>query len=410
MIKLSLSLLLAASVWARAQAPAAPVLTYPGDMARNIPVSTSLKWKKVSGATGYHAQVAMEPGFAAPLVDDSTLVDTLASVKKLADSTTYYWRSRARNASGYGAWSKIRSFTTNPPLGSGPEIVAPELYSLGAALSPTLVWKTFPDAKSYGVQVSLATNFSTILFQDTAVKDTSLKITGLQKGTLYYWHVRANTAPVKTAWTKGNFTTLEDPPTAAAALLLPADGASDQPLTVEFSWEGVERASNYVLQVSAKADFSSIDKTDSASIPSILVDGLAPNTTYYWRVKGASVSGQGPFSAARSFKTGSGAAGVRRDRGVRAGASSLRAFAGSSGSARAEGRNGVTVEFTLADKAPVVLAAYGALGRERIVLAQGMMEAGPHRVQGLSGNRGAGIWWIELSAGDSRLVRRILLP
>jgi hypothetical protein len=63
---------------------------------------------------------------------------------------------------------------------------APENFSVGAPLSPTLVWNTFPDAKTYGVQVSLTTNFSSIFFQGTSVKDTTLKITGLAKGTLYY--------------------------------------------------------------------------------------------------------------------------------------------------------------------------------------------------------------------------------
>jgi hypothetical protein len=65
-------------------------------MARNIPVSTSLKWKKVSSATGYHAQLATEPGFAEPLFEDSALADTLALVKRLTDTTTYFWLVRPR--------------------------------------------------------------------------------------------------------------------------------------------------------------------------------------------------------------------------------------------------------------------------------------------------------------------------
>ncbi|GEM_PF-3897882 len=393
---------------ARAQLPAAPTLTYPGDMARNIPVSTSLKWKKPAAATGYHVQLATEPGFAAPFFEDSALVDTLASVKRLSDSTTYYWRVRARSAMGFGAYSKIRSFTTNPPLGAGPVIVSPEHFALGLPLSPTLAWNTFPGAKTYGVQVSTANNFSTILFQDTSVADTVLNITGLVKGTLYYWHVRANTSPVKTAWTKSNFTTLTDPPTAPAVLSIPADGAKDLPLTIDLAWESVERASGYVYQVSTKADFSTVDKTDSSSISTAQVEGLAPNTVYHWRVKGNSASGEAPYSAGSTFTTGNGAAGMA-DRIARNGKQRMRIEA----SAR-----GIAVEFTLTARTPVALTVYGALGRRTQVLALAMLDAGTHRITGLisgskkdGSNAGAsGIHWIELRAGETREVRRIVLP
>jgi hypothetical protein len=417
MIKTCLTLLLAAAA-IRAQEPAAPVLAYPGDMAKNITVSTSLKWKKTVGATGYHVQLSSESGFAAPLFEDSTLIDTLASVKKLADTTMYYWRVRARNATGFGVYSKTRSFTTNPPLGAGPTLVSPEDFSLGQSLSPTFKWNAFPGAKTYGVQVSLANNFSTIFFTDTSVADTTLKVTGLTKGTYYYWHVRANTSPVKTAWTKGSFTTLTDPPTAAAVLTAPADGAVDLPLAVELSWEGVERASDYVIQVSPHSDFPAPVIQDSASIASYLVEGLAANTIYFWHVKGRSASGEAAYSTSRTFKTGTGITGLRAPRGLRgfgSEAASLRVFAAGSDAAgagrRVSGaRNGLVASFTLADRMSVTLKAYGALGREKRVLARGILEAGSHRITGLADARAAGIWWIELQAGDSRAVRRVILP
>jgi hypothetical protein len=404
--------IMAAAAWAAAQAPAAPTLAFPADMAKYITTSTSLKWRKTASATIYHVQLAADPGFAVPLFEDSALADTLASVKRLADSTLYYWRARAGNASGFGAYSKTRSFTTNPPLGTGPALVSPAEYSLGQPLSPTLVWNAFPGAKAYGVQISLMNNFSVILFQDTSVKDTTLKIAGpLEKGTLYYWHVRANTSPAKTAWTKGNFTTLTDPPTAAAALSLPAEGALDQPLTLELSWEGVERASNYVYQVSTKADFSAPEKSDSTAITSALVEGLAANTAYFWRVKGTSVSGQAPFSAARGFRTGNGSTGLREARRAydarngghnpMAGAVGLRIIAGSPRS------GGFTAEIDLRERTPVVVTAYGALGREKHVLARGTLEAGTYRF-GLPERGAAGLWWIEVRADGNSQVARVI--
>ncbi|MDB5105709.1 MAG: hypothetical protein JWP91_3398 [Fibrobacteres bacterium] len=404
---LTLFLALAASGRVHAQLPAAPIPAYPGDMARNIPVSTSLKWKKVSAAVGYHVQLSADPGFAAQFFEDSTLVDTLASVKRLADTTTYYWRARARSAAGFGPYSKVRSFTTNPPLGAGPTLVEPAESSLGQSLSPTLRWNAFPGAKAYGVQVSLMNNFSVLFFQDTSVADTVLKITGLEKGTLYYWHVRANTVPVKTGWTKGNFTTLTDPPTATASLLAPAEGAAELPLAVEFSWESVERSTGYLLQVSTRADFSAPGKSDSSAFTIVTVDGLSANTTYYWRVRGFSASGQAPFSAARSFRTGTGTAGFR---GAEArGSTFMRILAGPGAGGAG---SGVKVEFGLARRLPVTIMAYGASGESVEVLAERILEAGTHAfpIPDPASGRTSGIRWIELRAGGTSLVRRIILP
>ncbi|MDB5050354.1 MAG: hypothetical protein JWO30_3425 [Fibrobacteres bacterium] len=398
------ALILAAAAWAGAQLPVAPTLAYPADKGVNVATAVSLKWKKVATATGYEAQVASEATFAAPLMDDSTLTDTLYHVSHLADTTVYYWRARAKNAGGYGPYSKARSFTTTPPLGAGPILVSPEVSAMDVALEPTLKWNVFGDAKTYGLQISLASNFSSLLFNDTSIADTLLKVTGagLIKGTTYYWHVRANTSPVKTAWTKGSFTTVMDAPTDAVTLGSPLDGAVDQPIPAEFLWNAVDRASGYIFQLSTGADFSTLVKTDSVQFGFATADGLTANTTYYWRVKATNSTGAAPYSAVRSFKTGSGTAAVpgpTRERSI-----SLRAFPA------AGGRGGVDVEFSLAAPAHVRIVGYSALGGAAEVLAEGKLDAGAHRASGLAGRRGAGVWFIEMRTQGSRLVRKVLIP
>ena len=204
---LILAAALAAAATARAQAPAAPIPAYPSDLAQNITVYATLKWKKTSGAATYHVQLDTTAGFAAPLVQDSAVADTSLKMTRLADSTKYWWRVRAANASGFGPWSKLRAFTTTPPLVAGPVLVAPEYFATGVAKSPTLIWNAFPEAKGYTLQVSLTGNFDSLLFTKTDVMDTTWKLSGLDMDVTYYWHVRANTSPVYTAWTKGAFTT-----------------------------------------------------------------------------------------------------------------------------------------------------------------------------------------------------------
>lgn len=192
---------------ASAQAPAAPVLAYPSDKAINITVFATLKWRALAGATAFHVQVDTADGFAAPLIQDSAVADTSLKMARLSDSTRYWWRVRAANASGFGAWSKIRSFTTNPVLAAGPALVSPEYFAEGVPRSPTLVWRSHPGAKGYTLQLSQQNNFSVLDFTKADIADTSFTVPALDPDVTYYWHVRANTTPVYTAWTKGAFTT-----------------------------------------------------------------------------------------------------------------------------------------------------------------------------------------------------------
>ncbi|HPN45893.1 MAG TPA: FlgD immunoglobulin-like domain containing protein [bacterium] len=76
------------------------------------------------------------------------------------------------------------------------------------------------------------------------------------------------------------------------------------PTPVVFSWDKLDHATTYHLQVSTGFDFG--DPTVSAndiddtyfSFP-----GLASSTIYYWRIKASNVAGTGPFSSIWSFTT-----------------------------------------------------------------------------------------------------------
>ena len=191
---------------ARAQTPVAPVPTYPSDKAVNVLTATSLKWHKTDGATGYAVQVSTDAAFTMPFLDDSALTDTLDHVSHLADTTVYYWHVRAMGPGGFGPYSKVHSFTTTPPLAAGPNLIAqPDVTPL--PLAPTLMWNSYAGVKTYAVQISTAYNFATLLISEASISDTTYTPKGLDQGTAYYWHVRANTSPVATAWSKGFFTT-----------------------------------------------------------------------------------------------------------------------------------------------------------------------------------------------------------
>jgi hypothetical protein len=100
--------------------PSTPILRLPPNGAANQPTALICRWSRSFGATSYWFQLAADTLFAANIVDDSTLTDTVRPVAALAESTTYYWRVKARaGAAGSSAWSTAWHLTTVPPGAHG---------------------------------------------------------------------------------------------------------------------------------------------------------------------------------------------------------------------------------------------------------------------------------------------------
>jgi hypothetical protein len=90
----------------------------------------------------------------------------------------------------------------------------------------------------------------------------------------------------------------------APVLLLPANGAAEQPLTVTLSWSPAAGATAYHLQVSTDSLFATTLINDSSlSVNSALAGGLSGATPYFWRVHGLNTAGPGAWSARWRFST-----------------------------------------------------------------------------------------------------------
>lgn len=170
----------------------APVLVSPPDNATSIPVSTTLRWSAVSGATVYRLQVSTDSTFAGGfVVNDSTIVDTSRAVSGLASSTRYFWRVNAKNASGNGGFSPVWRFTTMPPLPAAVQLVSPIHDALIRSDSALLVWRAAtPAVVAYWLEWSADSMFSSSSI-DSTITDTTAVLYALNDGSSYWWRVRA---------------------------------------------------------------------------------------------------------------------------------------------------------------------------------------------------------------------------
>ncbi|MCX6156705.1 MAG: hypothetical protein NTY74_01855 [Ignavibacteriae bacterium] len=302
-------------------APLAPTLVSPVSNSTANNLSLNLVWTKPIGAIAYNLIVATDAGFTNIIKQDTTLTDSLYTVSNLNMLTTYYWKVSA-NIYGWGAFSRTSNFKT---IGS-PTGVVLNLPADNAINQPTTVtcsWykaadQTFQKNKAkgnspesgplavsnYWLEYSVDSSFATGVTVDSTLTDTTKVLAGLNNLTHYYWRVKAkNQAGWNAYGTKWSFTTIISSP-GAPSLISPINNAASLPLSLDLSWNKINTADFYNVQVSTNPGFTNIVVNDSASVDTVKsISGLNLLTNYYWRVRSYNVSGWSAFSNSWTFKT-----------------------------------------------------------------------------------------------------------
>lgn len=92
--------------------PSSPALNSPSNGATGVSVSTTLSWNASSGANSYTLQVSVNSTFTALVVNQANITAASHNISGLNNSSVYYWRVMAANASGNSGWSSVWSFNT----------------------------------------------------------------------------------------------------------------------------------------------------------------------------------------------------------------------------------------------------------------------------------------------------------
>ncbi len=287
------------------QAPPAPFLVSPPDSALRLSATPTFVWRQVAGATSYNLQIATEPTFASPIVNDSTITDTVKTVPPLPFGTALRWRVRARNASGSGDFSTIRMFTVMLEPPGMPVQVAPANNLLDAPVTIPIRWNRTPLAAGYELQIALDTLMTT-LFRDTTVVDTVV-IVNVLPSRAHYWRLRAfNIENTYGPWTAiRRFTTGNFPP-AIPTPLHPMNGDTGLARNTCFSWTESPGALTYRVQVSTNIAFpqGSILFDDSTLTTTPFCPGLLPaRMSCFWRVRSKGTAGSSNYSQVQAFTT-----------------------------------------------------------------------------------------------------------
>jgi hypothetical protein len=290
-------------------AQAVPVLSSPGNGAADEFSNTELAWNTESGAVSYGVEVSTASTFSSTVIDQAgiTVASSAATVtgiiSNLLPTTTYYWRAMATYASSSSSWSGAWSFVTIAAPQAAPTLAAPTNGAANISFDPLLTWNTLSGISEYLAAVSTSSGFSPSE-SDRYVTSASWQPTNLELGTSYYWHVAAYNGfngPWSATW---RFSTSDSP-----VLNAPSNGSVNEPLSVPLSWDTLNGASSYSVQVATGSGFSTT-VFSQAGVTAVsgedayqYFSDAALGTTYYWRVNMKSGSATSAWSSIWKFST-----------------------------------------------------------------------------------------------------------
>jgi hypothetical protein len=193
------------------------------------------------------------------------------------------------------------------------------------------------------------------------------------------------------------------PAPAAATLTSPEDGATGVATRAALIWQGSSGATEYRLQVSSEPDFlrPEVDQGGIAGT-SYAVDGLARDSTYYWRVQAGGAGGLSAWSSVRSFRT--------------VAETMARPLPGFSFSIPRPNpaRDLSRFDCVLPEAAQVRVEVFDLIGRRVRLLADESCTAGPRELAfDLRDDRGlrlaAGVYLVRAQLGNAAFTRRLVV-
>jgi hypothetical protein len=193
------------------------------------------------------------------------------------------------------------------------------------------------------------------------------------------------------------------PLTNPTVLRTPAWGAVNIPIDTEFSWETIDGATLYELQVTTKSDLSfetpmldqsEIDGTATTnSLVYYTASGLPEAAQLIWRVRAQNASGFSPWSDVSQYRTSGTTTPTEEAEELPATAELFQNYPNPFNPS-------TTIAFELPSASDVTLTIFDLMGREVATVASGMLSAGRHEVRWDAGRLASGMYVYRLRAGS----------
>ena len=161
-------------------------------------------------------------------------------------------------------------------------------------------WSTARRAELYHIQISYDEDFSYIWEEATQLDTVHSLVGKLSPNHEYYWRVRAKNHDAVSDWSEVRtfYSKLKTP-----ELISPEDKTINIPVYANLTWEEIEGATSYTIQLSKKANFADTAFSWSSDSPISVTPLLEGRSKYYWRVMAKNDVSTSNWSVIWSFET-----------------------------------------------------------------------------------------------------------
>ncbi|HSJ23604.1 MAG TPA: fibronectin type III domain-containing protein, partial [Longimicrobiales bacterium] len=270
-------------------------------------VTIDLEWTASAGVVdGYHIERSTTPGSGFVPLDSVAGGVTGFEDTGLANGTTYYYRVRARNVSGFSNYSAVASATT--PVPPPPVPGAPGNPAATALDTVTIEFQWTASAgvvDEYHIERSTTPGGGFVPVDTVAGGVTTFQDSGLQSGTTYYYRVRARNISGFSSYSAVASATTPVPPPPAPGVPTGLSAAAMDTATIRLTWTasaGVVDAYHIERSTTPGSGFTEVG-TVPGSVTAFQNSGLESGTAHYYRVRARNVSGFSNYSAEVSATT-----------------------------------------------------------------------------------------------------------
>ncbi len=274
--------------------PADPVATNATSIGQT---SLAANWDPVTGVDNYYLEVSTNSDLSDPIAgyDGTVALPSTSSseiVTNVTPGTTYYYRVSAENAGGKSGVSNIISVLTIPATPTAAAATAVSQTGF------TANWDAVTSATEYYLDVATDAGFTSLVdgYDNLPVAGTSVAITGLLSGIVYYYRIRST-----------NVSGSSPSSDAVSQITVPADpiatdATSIGQTSITANWDPVTGSDNYYLEVSSNPDLSDpiagYDGTVGlpATSSSEIIANLLTGTIYYYQVAAENTAGRSDVS------------------------------------------------------------------------------------------------------------------
>jgi FlgD Ig-like domain/Fibronectin type III domain len=297
------------AVWAQS----GPQLILPENGSSDVPwETTSFNWSMVDSAVVYQIEIDNKGDFESPFYMEFS-ENNFTDVSELYSSWQFNWRVRAGFASDtaeyrYSEWSEVYTFNTQF---IAPQNTVPPDSGLGEDYSNVqLEWQLdldplIPSEQNfYAIEIAADQGFSNIFHQQSDINNSSTSVSDLEPGTRYFFHVKYYNLYGESPWSEtSSFVTM--PLDLEQVVLVSPENHMDNinPANIIFSWEEVQNAESYNIELAQDSLFSEIVDASLVFSTEYMTNISLFDTRIFWRVQAGNTDGDGPWSEVWSFNT-----------------------------------------------------------------------------------------------------------